>query len=95
MSTHYLAIRERLVQLLRENRIIEAGAGLEQAAQPRDYDQNLFQSNTLNSMDVPYMLALIEEEFGVVIDETLLAIELNNLNAIAVYIAEHRLDMAA
>jgi acyl carrier protein len=54
-----------------------------------------YRSGTLSSMDVPYMLALIEEEFDVEVDETLLAIELNNLAAIAAYIAQRRLGNAA
>ncbi len=73
-------IKSRLQCLARENGLLN-GEQIDLL-----WDVNLFEHGIIDSMGSVYWMALINDEFGVELDPTLLITELNTLQAITQYL---------
>jgi acyl carrier protein len=76
------AIKSRLLGLVRENGLLD-GEQIDEL-----WDVNLFEQGIIDSMGSVYWIALLNDEFGIELDPTLLLTELNTLEAITQHLAK-------
>ena len=72
--------RQRLARLVDDNDLIIAGPSEE------FWHSNLFELGLVDSMGVVFLLELIQEDFGVELDISMLTAELSSLAALADYL---------
>lgn len=83
MSNDIEIVRNRLIELLRENEILPPSVA------ESNLRGDLFDQGVMDSMGAVYLLELIEQEFDVTINVAFLVAELTSLELISAYIVKN------